>query len=79
MKECGIYRLRWQDWTLRACSLNRAEIRETAMRGMDVTSCEIAGITVDIPSIRGMMVNREQALGLAALLGLVIEDMSQPL
>ena len=44
-----------------------------------MTSCEIEGIAVDLLSLRGMKVNREQAMGLAALLGLVIEDASPSL
>ena len=79
MKECGVYRFRWQDWVLRACNLSRAEIRETSLKGLDVTSCDIEGVAVDLPSLRGLKVNREQAMGLAALLGLVIEDASPSL
>ena len=61
------------DWTLRDCDMQRAEIHETAMKGMNVTSCEIEGIMADIPSIRGMTVTSEQAVQLAALLGLIVQ------
>ena len=73
MKECSFFRFRWQDWTLRACDMRRAEIHETAMKGMNVTSCGIEGIMADVTSIRGMTVTREQAVQLAALLGLIVQ------
>ena len=58
---------------LRACAMQRAEIHETAMKGMNVTSCEIDGIMADAASIRGMTVTQEQAVQLAALLGLIVQ------
>ena len=73
MKECSFFRFRWQDWTLRDCDMQRAEIHETAMKGMNVTSCGIEGIMADIPSIRGMNVTSDQAVQLAALLGLIVQ------
>ena len=73
MKECSFFRFRWQDWTLRDCDMQRAEIHETAMKGMNVTSCGIEGIMADIPSIRGMTVTSDQAVQLAALLGLIVQ------
>jgi hypothetical protein len=40
---------------------------------MNVTSCGIEGIMADTPSVRGMIVTREQAVQLAALLGLIVQ------
>ena len=55
---------------MRSCVLQAAEIHETALRGLDVTRCDIGGMTVDLPAVRGMRVTEAQALQLSALLGL---------
>ena len=73
MKECSFFAFRWQDWVLRSCALTCAEIHETSLRGLDVTSCEIGNLLVDLPAVRGMKVTREQAMELSTLLGLVIQ------
>ena len=49
-----------------------AELFKTPLEGMDLTTCQIDGLIVDPPSLRGAVVTAEQACGLAKLLGLII-------
>ena len=49
-----------------------AELFKTPLEGMDLTTCQIDGLIVDPPSLRGAVVTAVQACGLAKLLGLII-------
>lgn len=57
------------------CDLSRAEFFRTPLRGVDLTTCDISGIVVssDWHELRGARVSPEQAVGLAELLGVVVE------
>ena len=56
------------------CDLTRATIHQTPMKGVDLRTCRLDGLTVDIPDLRGMIVTQEQAAELALLLGLEIRN-----
>ena len=45
---------------------------------MDLTTCQIDGLIVDPPSLRGAVVTAVQACGLAKLLGLIIRLTEEP-
>ena len=48
-----------------------------ALKGIDLRTCDIEGISIDPAALRGAIVTPEQALMLAALLGLTIKP-SEP-
>ncbi|MDH6358217.1 pentapeptide repeat-containing protein [Parabacteroides sp. PF5-9] len=59
------------------CNLVEAEFYQTALKGVDLSDSEIAGIrvsTVVSPELRGVTVNTLQALELANLLGVKIRE-----
>ena len=43
------------------------------MKGIDMTTCTLDGILVNLPDLRGMIVSPMQAMDLAKLLGLVVK------
>lgn len=56
------------------CELIEAEFSHTPLRGIDLSEAHIGGIRVNLPDIRGAIVNTGQAMELTSLLGLVIKD-----
>ena len=42
------------------------------MKGIDMTTCTLDGLLVNLPDLRGMIVTPLQAAELAKLLGLVV-------
>lgn len=45
---------------------------ETNLKDIDLTTCNINHIKIDIPSMKGLIVNEEQALALAKFLQIII-------
>lgn len=56
------------------CELIEAEFSHTPLKGIDLSDSHIEGIHVNLPDIRGAIVNTLQAMELTSLLGLVIKD-----
>ena len=56
------------------CDLSRAELNDTKLAGLDLSSCEIGGIMVKPQDLSGLSVNRDQAVVFASLLGLNVTD-----
>ena len=54
------------------CDLTRATIFRTPLKGLDMTTCTLDGLMVNLPDLRGMIVTPLQAAELAKLLGLVV-------
>ena len=54
--------------------MTRVTIHLTPMKGVDLRTCRLDGITSDLSSLRGMTVNPLQAAALARLLGLDVKD-----
>ena len=74
-------RMRESSWaSLRAkqtfsmCDLTSAMIRGVPMKGMDMTTCSLDGISIDPADLRGMRVTPMQALMFSRMLGLEIVD-----
>lgn len=61
---------------LTRCDLMRADLFRTPLKGLDLTTCNIAGIAVGErrDELRGAIISAEQAVDVAALLGLRIAD-----
>ena len=45
----------------------------TSIKGIDVTSCDIEGMGVNIVDLKGAKVTTIQAISLSAILGLIIK------
>lgn len=56
------------------CELRGADLGRAKLQGADVSSSRCDDIRLAAGDVRGLVVNREQAIGLAKLLGLVVRD-----
>ena len=56
------------------CELVESEFSHTPLRGIDLSDSHIGGIRLNLPDIRGAIVNTSQAMELTALLGITIKD-----
>ena len=56
------------------CDLRAVDFFRTSLNGIDLTSCEIDGIRLEGPEVRGAIVTALQACDLAKLLGVVIKS-----
>lgn len=63
----------WKNIIFLECDLNKSELVRTKLKGIDFSTCEFNGITVNISDLNGAIVNEFQALELSKLLGLKIE------
>ena len=54
------------------CHLKEAEFINTPLKGLDLSTSDIEGITVNAEHLQGVIVSEMQALSLARLLGLII-------
>ena len=59
-------------WKIKNCCLKSAELYNTPLKGVDLTDCDIGGITVEMGNLRGAIVREDQAVMLAKLMGLVV-------
>ena len=55
------------------CDLTRATLFRTHLNGLDLRTCTIDGLTVNLPDLRGLIVTPLQAMELSKLLGLVVK------
>jgi uncharacterized protein YjbI with pentapeptide repeats len=58
----------------RECDLSRCEFTDTKLADTDLSDSEIGGILVKPADLRGVTVNRDQAVVFAALLGINVKD-----
>lgn len=56
------------------CELIETEFSHTPLKGIDLSDSHIEGMHVNLPDIRGAIVNTSQAMDLISLLGLKIKD-----
>ena len=54
------------------CNLDSVDVFETNLKDIDLTTCNINHIKIDISSMKGLIVNEEQALALAKFLQIII-------
>ena len=65
--------VKWKNITFLECNLNKIELVKTKLKDIDFSTCEFNGVTVDIPDLKGIIVNEFQALELSKLMGLKIK------
>jgi uncharacterized protein YjbI with pentapeptide repeats len=73
LTEAALEALNARQLTFDSCDLTRASLFRTPMKGIDMTTCTLDGILVNLPDLRGMIVSPTQAMNLAKLLGLVVK------
>ncbi len=59
--------------TFSCCDLSQCNFFHTSMNNVDVTDSLLEGITVDIESLRGIIITPEQAAGLVGLFGIKVK------
>ena len=74
--EASVYSTKLRRTELDRCDLTRATVFRTSLSGIDLSSCELAGIRVssDLRELRGAVVSSEQAVQLAGLLGVKVKE-----
>ena len=56
------------------CVLQQSLFQQTPLKDIDLRTCQLQGIQITLPDIKGAVVTASQAADLAALLGLVIRE-----
>lgn len=74
LPQASIHDVKWKEMTIHECDLSGCEIMHASMKGMDLRTSVIDGIAVDLKDLKGCIVNYEQALSLAQLLGIIIRE-----
>ena len=54
--------------------MKESEFHNTNLKGMDLSSSDIEGISLTMDHIRGVIVNEQQALRLVQLLGIIVKE-----
>ena len=76
LMEANVYSTRLRHVALDRCDLTRATVFRASLSGMDLSTCEIAGIRVssDLHELRGAVISPDQAAELMGLLGIKIKE-----
>ncbi len=70
--EASLSESKFNDVRLSRCDFTKAEFALTSLKGMDFSDSVIDGFTVSPESLKGVIMNEEQALACAVLLGIRI-------
>ena len=73
LQSSSMNEITWKNVIFSECDLNQSEFVRTQLKGIDFSTCEFYGITVNIGDLNGAIVNEFQALELSKLLGLKIK------
>ena len=55
------------------CKFTSANFYKTLLKDIDFSTSDISGINIDLPSLKGAIVNEFQAMSLSLLLGIKIK------
>ena len=58
----------------RDCDLSQADLRNTKLKGADLRGSAITGVQVGIKDLQGVIVTSSQAIQLAGLLGVTVQE-----
>ncbi len=64
-----------RDVVFRECDLGQADLRGAKLKGTDLRGSTLEGMQVSAPDLRGAIVEPAQAVQVARLLGIVVEDL----
>ena len=73
LKEASLYKIKQKNLILKNCDLEKVDVFETNLENLDIRTCNINQIKIDIKSMKGLIVNEEQALALAKFLQIIIK------
>ena len=78
LERCRLTEAAMESMTLRSpeftdCDLTRTNLYRTSLKGIDMRTCTLEGLMVNLPDLRGMIVTPVQAAVLASLLGLIVK------
>lgn len=71
--ESGFSMCKLNELEIDSCDFSRAEFYDTRLKGLDFSTSEISGIILDINTLKGIIVNEEQAIACAKLLGIIVK------
>lgn len=74
LKDSGFTMCKVNNLELDDCDFSRAEFYDTKLDGLDFSTSDITDITLDINRMKGIILNEEQALACAKLLGIKIKS-----
>lgn len=74
LQEASLHDLKWNALIIHECDFSGCEIMHTSLNELDLRTSLIEGIAVDPNDLKGCIVNVQQALSLAQLLGIVIKE-----
>ncbi|HAV19277.1 MAG TPA: hypothetical protein DCX18_08770, partial [Erysipelotrichaceae bacterium] len=69
LSECTFKNTEFSD-----CQLRRSEFLHSSLNDIDVSSCAIEGIRINLQDLRGAIINEEQAVLLVGLLGVHMKE-----
>ncbi len=76
-KECDLkdssFKVEYKNFYFNYCNLENSKFQEMEMKNIDLSNSNIKGIALNPKKINGMIVNSEQALAIALMLGIVIK------
>ena len=72
-QETSFYNVKFKDINIKDCDFTSSEFNQTKLSGIDVSSSNIESIAAQPENLKGMIVNREQAVALAQLLGIIVK------
>jgi uncharacterized protein YjbI with pentapeptide repeats len=72
-RESALNRMEFEGTRLHEVILRQADLGETSLAGLDLSTCEIDGIVLRIEDLHGAIVNAAQAMELARFLGVTIK------
>ena len=73
LKDASFYKMQQKRLQFLNCNLEAVDVFETNLEKIDIRTCNINHIKIDIPSMKGLVVNEAQALALAKFLQIKIE------
>lgn len=76
LNDATFQELKWQA-AFQRCDLTGATFHFAPLKGINLTTNQLAGLRVGLPDLKGAVVNTFQAAELSRLLGLVINDTPQ--
>lgn len=74
LKESSFNEAKWKNLKFNESDLTETEFYKTTMKDIDLSTCTIKNIKIEINNLKGLQVSYEQALGLSLLLGIKIKS-----
>jgi uncharacterized protein YjbI with pentapeptide repeats len=73
LQDSRLYNLTQKDWVLEECNLLDADWYKVSLANVDISTCDLSNIRMDVDSIKGSIISEQQAVSLANLLGVTVK------